>query len=185
MNCRKILLCCVLAATGSTGSLSAQQPESRLLPAAVGGVTGVAAGGYIAISLIVAEARMGRYIHDSSDILGWRSLPVVSGAIIGTTLGALSPRRLESAILFGAFGLGAGTALGLGIGSLVWDPPEGRWAGAAIGAGVGLVAGNIFGMLTPLRETDEPGIFFSAYAAGRPSRAAPGRAVPLIVQVRF
>jgi hypothetical protein len=123
--------------------------ESRVVPTALGAVAGVAGGGYLALSLIVAEARVGRYVHDIEDVLGWRSAPVLIGAATGAALGFYSPPRLEGAILYGVAGLGAGAVVGWGIGSIWGQTPEARWAGAAIGAGVGLAAGNVVGMLRP------------------------------------
>src|SRR5687768_15691524 len=63
--------------------VSAQDTGSRLLATAGGTVAGVAGGGYIALSVIVAEARAGRYLHDMKDVLGWRSLPVIGGGVGG------------------------------------------------------------------------------------------------------
>jgi hypothetical protein len=34
------------------------------------------------------------------------------------------------------------------VGQLAWRPPEGKWAGAAIGAGAGLVVAYLAGALT-------------------------------------
>lgn len=138
--------------------LLAQDAESRVLPGMLGGVAGIAGGGYVAIALIVAESRYGRYVHDFDDVLGWRSLPVLIGGATGASLGVYSPRRFESALLYGTAGLGLGAALGLGLGAIAWDPPEGRWAGATIGAGLGLVIGNIVGIVAPRRgDNDDDG----------------------------
>ena len=137
---------------------SAQDPQSRLLATTIGGVAGMAAGGYLTVTVVVFEARLGRYIHDVDDILGWRAAPLLVGTVAGAGLGLYSPERLQGAVVFGAAGLGAGALIGLGIGSAVWEPPEGRWAGAAIGAGAGLVIGNVIGILNPLNlftESDE------------------------------
>ena len=127
----------------------AQNTQSRLLATAGGTVAGVAGGGYVALAVIVAEARAGRYLHDLTDVLGWRSLPVVAGAAAGGGLGFYSPERLEGAIVYGFAGWVAGGLAGMGIGSALWRGAEGNWAGAAIGAGVGLVIGNLIGVLYP------------------------------------
>jgi hypothetical protein len=152
-----ILFCCMLAfAATDSPAVVAQSIETRVLPAAGGVVLGAAGGGYITVSIIVLESRFGRYVHDIDDVLNWRSAPVVVGAVTGLTLGAYSPRHLESAVLYGAAGMLAGGVVGWGAGSLIWAPPEGRWAGAAIGAGFGLIAGNLYGVLNPVRGPDRP-----------------------------
>lgn len=152
---------------------AAQRLESRLAATGVGAVAGVAGGGYISLSIIVAESRVGRYVHDFRDVLGWRSVPVIAGGAIGAGVGAISPRRLEAAILYGAIGLGAGALAGIGVGSVFWEPPEGRWAGAAIGAGVGLMVGNMLGILYPYRAAD----------GGDDNTGSAG--IPLMVRVSF
>jgi len=73
---------------------------------------------------------------------------VIAGGAVGTGLGIYSPERLERAILWGFGGMAVGGAVGLGVGQLVWRGPEGKWAGAAIGAGAGLVVAYIAGALT-------------------------------------
>lgn len=150
-----------------------QIPESRVLATGIGAVAGVAGGGYVTLSVVVAESRRGHYVHDPKDLLGWRSLPVLGGAAIGGSLGFYSPERLEGAILYGAGGLGAGALLGLGVGSLVWKGREGKWAGAAIGAGIGLVLGNLYGVMNP------PG------ALTTEDDLAAGAGVPLYIRIAF
>jgi hypothetical protein len=104
---------------------------------------------------------------------------VIAGAAIGGSLGAYSPRRLEAAVVYGAAGLGLGGLAGFGIGSIIWSPPEGRWAGAAIGAGVGLAVGNLIGALSPYRAAEEDGD--GAGAAGAPRAAG----IPIMVRIPF
>lgn len=152
-----LLLTIALAAPAS---ISAQQPQSRALATSLGVLAGAAGGGYVTVTVVVAEARFGRYIHDVDDVLGWRSAPFLIGSLAGGALGFYSPERLQGAVVFGAAGLAAGGLLGLGLGSQIWDPPEGRWAGAAIGAGIGLVIGNAIGIFNPINlftESDEDG----------------------------
>lgn len=149
----------ILALT-APASLHAQEPQSRALATSLGVLAGAAGGGYVTVTVVVAEARFGRYIHDVDDVLGWRSAPFLIGSLAGGTLGFYSPERLQGAVVFGAAGLAAGGLLGLAIGSQIWEPPEGRWAGAAIGAGVGLVIGNAIGIFNPLNlftQSDEGG----------------------------
>jgi hypothetical protein len=152
------ICCCVLAlAASQSTSLVAQSLESRVLPAAGGAILGAAGGGYITVSIIVLESRFRRYVHDIDDVLNWRSAPIVVGAATGLTLGTYSPRHLESAALYGAVGVLVGGVAGWAAGSLIWEPPEGRWAGAAIGAGLGLIAGNLYGVLNPVRGSERTG----------------------------
>jgi hypothetical protein len=145
----RIQLLSLLLLVITTQAVDAQDARSRLLATAGGAVAGVAGGGYIALSVIVAEARAGRYVHDMKDILGWRSMPVIGGALIGGGLGFYSPERLQGAIIYGAAGWVVGGVAGMGIGSALWRGAEGNWAGAAMGAGVGLVIGNVIGILMP------------------------------------
>lgn len=135
------------------GALRAQD-QGRLLPALGGGVLGVAGGGYVALSIIVAESRAGRYIHDFDDVFGWRSLPVIAGGTLGTALGIYSPERLKRAVVFGFGGMAAGGVLGFGLGQLLWEGPEGKWAGAAIGAGAGLAIAYVVGAITASADED-------------------------------
>lgn len=131
-------------------SLPAQEPQSRALATSLGGLAGMGAGAYLTVSVVVLEARFGRYIHDVDDVLGWRAAPILIGGVAGAGLGLYSPERLQGAVVYGAAGLGLGALTGMALGNRIWEPPEGRWAGAAIGAGVGLVIGNVIGILNPL-----------------------------------
>jgi hypothetical protein len=150
---RRIGCASLLAILLLHGSAAAQD-ERRILPALAGGVLGIAGGGYVALSIIVAESRAGKYIHDAEDVFGWRSLPVIAGATIGTGLGIYSPDRLRRAVIFGLGGFAAGAAAGYGVGQLIWDGPEARWAGAAIGAGAGLAIAYVAGALTAPSDDD-------------------------------
>lgn len=158
MNYLRSLLLAVLllAPTPLTTSLTAQEPQSRAIATSLGVLAGAAGGGYLSVSVVVLEARFGRYIHDVDDILGWRSAPFLIGATAGGALGFYSPERLQGAVVYGAAGLGLGGLLGLAVGNEIWDPPEGRWAGAAIGAGLGLLVGNAVGVMNPLNLFTNP-----------------------------
>lgn len=149
-------------------SLSAQQPQSRALATSLGVLAGSAGGGYVTVSVVVLEARLGRYIHDVDDVLGWRSAPFIIGALAGGGLGFYSPERLQGAVVYGAGGLAVGGLAGLLIGQQLWEPPEGRWAGAAIGAGAGLVIGNAIGIFAPLNIFTEPDDARSVETTGVP-----------------
>lgn len=173
---RDAALVALVMTLSSAATTHAQFKDTRLPYAVLGGLAGVAAGSVIGISLIVAESRYGRYVHDADDVTGWRSLPVTIGIATGTLLGIYSPHRLETSFYYGVAGMTVGAAAGLGLGSLIWEPPEGRWAGAAIGAGVGLTIGGVAGMLFPLGGEDGLGTGGAGQGAG---------GVPVVVRVRF
>lgn len=120
--------------------------SQNLLAGAAGGVAGMAAGGYLALSLTVAEARTGRYLTSMEEFLGWRSAPVLIGGATGAAVGLFDPDRLGRSALYGSIGTAAGLGAGLVIGPLIWPGREGRWAGGAIGAGIGMVIGSNYGM---------------------------------------
>lgn len=136
------------------GGVRAQSVQDRILPGAVGGFAGVVGGGYVALSVVVAEARAGTYLHDFNELFGWRGLPVIAGGALGVGLGVYSPERLKQAILYGFGGMAIGGGVGAGLGQLIWTGPEGKWAGLAIGAGAGLVAGYLTGAITASSEDD-------------------------------
>ena len=114
------------------------------------------------------EARFGRYIHDVDDVLGWRAAPILIGGVAGAGLGLYSPERLQGAVIYGAIGLGLGALGGMAVGNSIWDPPEGRWAAAAIGAGIGLIVGNTIGILNPVNVFTESDEATAAGTAGVP-----------------
>jgi hypothetical protein len=149
----QLLVAAAVTATAAA-PVSAQRVEERVLPALVGGAAGVAGGGYVALSVVVAQARAGNYLHEFQELFGWRSLPVIAGGAMGTALGVYSPARLERAILWGFGGMAAGGALGLGVGQLIWRAPEGKWAGMAIGAGAGLALAYVAGAITATNSED-------------------------------
>jgi hypothetical protein len=117
------------------------------VPVVVGGVSGLAAGAFVSIGVVTAEARAGRYLHSASDAFGIRSLPVVVGGAAGVALGAADRDRLYDAMLFGAAGGLAGFGAGWVIGSLAWDDDTGPWAGAVMGSAAGILIGSVVGML--------------------------------------
>jgi hypothetical protein len=143
---------CLITAPGAVTSAAAQ---SNIPAALAGGVAGAGSGGYIAIAVIVAESRGGKYLHSYHDALGWRSAPVLIGGATGVFLGATAPDRLWRTVLYGGVGTVAGTGAGIVAGKLVWDGPEAKWAGGAIGAGVGMAIGSSLGVFLPMhKKTD-------------------------------
>ena len=147
MGGRRLVQAVCLAATLS--AVRAPGAEAQILSGAVGAVAGTAAGGYLSLSIIVARAQRGHYLHDFEDIYGWNSVPVLVGAATGGTLGILSPPRLWTSVFFGTAGAVVGVPVGMVIGTALSERPEAKWAGGAIGAGVGMTLGFLFGVLSP------------------------------------
>jgi hypothetical protein len=148
---RVVLLTFVLlawAASPGPGARAAGQ-EMQLLPALVGGATGLAAGGYVAIGIVTAQARRGRYLYSTEDALGWHATPILVGPGVGFLIGLFDPERLRRTVIGGAAGGVVGTGIGWLAGLHFWLPPEGKWAGGVIGGAAGLLAGSLVGALWP------------------------------------
>ena len=52
-------------------------------------------------------------------------------------------------VALGAIGWAGGGLVGLGLGQVLGETKEARWAGFAIGAGAGLIVGNLLGIILP------------------------------------
>ena len=126
-----------------------QPAQAQILSGIVGAGAGTAAGGYLSLSIIVARAQRGHYLHDFGEIFGWTSAPVLIGAATGTGLGIASPPRLWTSVIFGTGGALLGIPIGMIAGTALSERPEAKWAGGAIGAGVGMTLGFVFGVLSP------------------------------------
>jgi hypothetical protein len=148
-------------------------PEMEILPALIGGATGLAAGGYVAIGIVTLQARRGRYLYSSEDALGWHAAPILIGPSVGFMIGLFDQERLRRTVIGGAVTGFLGTGIGMVVGTYVWPPPEGRWAGAVIGSAAGLLVGSLAGALWPARESAEE------------VPAAEGRSIPIGVTIRF
>jgi hypothetical protein len=142
------MLLVLVLLTGSARAASAQ----RLITGPFGALAGTLSGGYITLSIVVARAQIGQYMHDANDLFSWNGLPVVIGASTGTALGIWDPDRLMTGFVYGSVGTLTGGTAGFLIGALVSDGPEGRWAGGAIGAGLGMAAGSTLGVFMPNRK---------------------------------
>jgi hypothetical protein len=171
-RCVGVLAWALGSVLGVRGEAAAQ---SQLITTGLGGFAGLTAGGYVSLSVVVARSRRGNYVYAINDVLGWGSVPILVGAGTGATLGYLDPPRLLRTVIGGTAGTLLGMGTGLLIGRAVWEPPEGKWAGAAIGAGAGLVLGSVAGILWPGGKGDENGTKTSPAAAG----------VPIGVTLRF
>jgi hypothetical protein len=126
-----------------------------VLPALVGGATGLAAGGYVAIGIVTLQARRGRYLYSSEDALGWHATPILVGPTVGFFIGLFDQERLRRTVIGGVVGGFAGMTAGTVVGQWIWAPPEGRWAGAVIGSAAGLLAGSLIGVVWPAPEEEE------------------------------
>ncbi len=143
---RAYTLVSLIAATVLPAPVVAQ---NRILPAAVGALAGMGAGGYVAVGVVTLRARRGRYLFAFKDAFGWDSAAIFAGGGTGIVLGAWDPRRLRNTIL-STTGLGVvGTGVGALVGHQIWPPPEGKWAGAVVGGAVGVLTGAVVGVLLP------------------------------------
>jgi hypothetical protein len=166
---RKLPVIALLSAVLLVGSSRAA--HGQLWTAALGGIAGTLSGGYITVSIVVARAQFGHYLHEPRDILDWKGLPVLIGGTTGAALGMWAPDRLGTGFVYGSAGTLAGGTLGFMIGWAVSDRPEGKWAGGAIGAGLGMAIGSTLGVLLPNRALDPTG--------------KSSTAVPVVFQLRF
>jgi hypothetical protein len=149
--------------------------EMQLLPALVGGATGLAAGGYVAIGIVTAQARRGRYLYSSEDALGWHATPILVGPGVGFLIGLFDQERLRRTVIGGAAGGIVGTGIGWLAGLHFWLSPEGKWAGGVIGGAAGLLAGSLVGALWPAPDEAQA---TAAAAAGL-------RGLPIGVRISF
>jgi len=128
----------------------------KAVPVLVGGMGGLAAGTYVSLGVVAAEARAGRYLSSPYDAFGFRSVPVLVGVAAGVVLGAVDEDRLydamKTSVAAGAVGFGAGWFAGRSI----WEDRGGRWAGAVIGSAAGIVLGGVVGAIASDGGKDDP-----------------------------
>lgn len=157
----------VLAVCFAVSLAGAARPaQGQILTGAIGAFAGLAGGGYVTLSIVVARAQFGHYLHDASELLGWHSTPVLIGVGTGTAVGVLYPDRLVTGAIYGGGGTVLGALAGAAIGKLVSERPEGPWAGAAIGAGAGMAIGTLIGILVPKEDVAPEDIRASAVPIG-------------------
>lgn len=148
-------------------SLAAPRPAlaQKAVPILVGGMGGLAAGTYVSLGVVAAEARAGRYLSSPYDAFGFRSVPVLVGVATGVVLGTVDDDRLydamKTSVAAGAVGFGAGWFAGRAI----WEDRGGKWAGAVIGSAAGIVLGGVVGAIASDGGKDDPG---DAVAEGLP-----------------
>lgn len=128
--------------------LSPTQAKAQVLPVVVGGVGGLLVGSYITTGSYVLKSRSTGWVMHSVEHLLEPSpeiVPLVVAPAAGMILGYRSTSALASAGIWGGVGLVGGGAVGAAVGHLIWDDPEGRWAGGVIGSAAGLLLGVVLG----------------------------------------
>lgn len=132
--------------------------EAQVLPPVIGGVAGVAAGGWTTLGIFVARSRMGNLILDTGALqsLRFELVPLITFPIAGALIGASSPKRLRAVGAGVGIGAAAGALAGIGIGMMVSNTPESTWAGGIIGSAAGIVIGAVIGGLAPVNEPGPP-----------------------------
>lgn len=147
---RRALL--ILTVIGLLAGSSRAAHAQRAISGPFGAVAGTLSGGYITMSIVVTRAQFGHYLHSTDDLFSWQSLPVLIGGTTGTALGIWDPDRLWTGFVYGSAGTVAGGSIGFIVGELVSDRPEGKWAGGAIGAGLGMAIGSSWGVFFPNKK---------------------------------
>ncbi|HEY0305553.1 MAG TPA: glycine zipper 2TM domain-containing protein [Longimicrobiales bacterium] len=145
---RKVLTAILVTVAAMTTARPAHAQE-QILSGAIGAAAGLTSGGYVTLAVVVARAQYGHYLHDVEDLIGWQSVPAIIGIGIGAGVGVWDADRMMTGWVYGASGALAGGTVGYLLGPVMWKRPEGKWAGAAIGAGVGMAAGYFLGVLNP------------------------------------
>jgi hypothetical protein len=171
---RKTALALSLAAALCAGN--ARPAEAQVLSGLFGAGVGTAAGGYITLSIVVARAQAGHYLHDFTDLFDWKSLPIVIGATAGTGVGIAQPERMFTGFIYGGTGTVVGGTLGFLGGAVLSKRPEAKWAWSAIGAGTGMAIGSMLGTFVPNKGLVEDVI---------PGWLRNNSSVPVGVTIRF
>jgi hypothetical protein len=149
----------VLVASFIVASVFLARPlEAQVLPPVLGGVGGLAAGGWTTLGIFVARSRMGNLIMDTGNLqeLRLELVPLLTFPIAGALIGASSSQRLKAVGAGVGIGGAVGALAGVGIGMMVSGTSEGRWAGGIIGSAAGLVIGAVIGGLAPVHEPGSP-----------------------------
>ncbi|MQA91252.1 MAG: hypothetical protein GEU90_13645 [Gemmatimonas sp.] len=145
----------------STAGANPEELSAQAQRPVIGAGAGIAGGVVITLSAIVARARFQReYIDSVEDLIHWQSLPMIAAPAAGVTFGLAGRDALVGSIVGSVSGMAIGTAAGAGIGWLVSRNQESPWAGAVIGAGVGLSVGGLALGLIRWSEDDNPDLSF-------------------------
>lgn len=171
---RKTALALCLAA--SLSAASTRTADAQVLSGLFGAGVGTAAGGYITLSIVVARAQFGHYLHDFNDLFDWKSLPILIGATAGTGVGIAQPERMFTGFIYASAATVVGGTLGFVGGAVLSKRPEAKWAWSAIGAGTGMAIGSMLGTFAPNKQLVEDVI---------PGWLRNNSAVPIGVTIRF
>lgn len=143
------------------GSLAGPAPAQAARRAVLGAAVGVAGGGVVTLSAIVARARFQReYLDSADDLIHWQTIPMIAAPGAGVLFGLAGHEAHVGSIIGSTTGMAAGAAVGAGLGWLLSDQQEWPWAGAVIGAGVGLTIGGLVGGLRAWKRDEDPEIKF-------------------------
>ena len=153
-----------VAAISTFALLLTADPEpvsAQLQRPAIGAAVGVVGGGVITLSAVVARARFKReYVDSMDDLIHWQSLPMLLTPAVGIGFGLAGDEALKGSVIGSTAGLVVGAAAGSGIAYLLSEVPEWPWAGAVIGAGVGLTIGGLYYGLRSWERDDDPAIAY-------------------------
>lgn len=121
--------------------------DAQAVPAGYGLLAGAAGGVLVTTGVFVAKARGGSFLYSLDDALAprWELIPAVAMPIGGFAMGLDDGQRLARSIAWGGAGFAAGALVGYGIGDLLGDTSQARWAGAVIGSAAGVLGGSILG----------------------------------------
>ncbi len=126
----------------STPASAQDKATGSALAAAGGGVVGLVAGAYTNLAIVVLKTRYGHYQHSFRDAFGWESAPILIGGAAGVTIGLADRNLVIPWIIGGSAGFAVGAGLGILYGEMAWGDSESRWANAAVGAAIGMVIGS-------------------------------------------
>lgn len=83
------------------------------------------------------------------------TMPIIVAPVAGAVLGAASSERLGAAATWGGIGLVSGALIGASIGHQIWGDSPGRWAGGTIGSAAGMLIGSVLGAALLSSDSDE------------------------------
>lgn len=115
---------------------------ARAAQALSGLILGLVLGLVVSLAIVVYEARVQhRYVESTSDVIGWRALPIPGGALGGAVAGWSAPVLLAAASAGGIAGGGMGAVVGAVAGGALSDRRSGPWAGGIWGSALGVLIG--------------------------------------------